>query len=824
MVTSARSRFGGLWLRWSWRDFRSRWVAVVAIALVLAIGTGVYAGLGSTGEWRRQSNDASFGALSMHDLRVTLSPGTFTEQGGLVEAVEGLDAAPSVTGVVERLVVDSQVDTGPVSETESVLVSARLVGMAFGLAHPVNSVWVRDGTAPVDDQSALGSAVVEAKFADHHGLPIQGSITVAGGHTVPYSGLGTAPEDFFYEGPEGTIAAEGELAILYLPLAAAQGISSHPGMVNDVVLTIADGTDRDMVEAQLATMVSDLGLSGLVSTRDDSDAVRVLYEDIDNDQQFWNALSALVLAAAALAAFNLISRIVEAQRREIGIGMALGVPRRQLAIRPLMIGAQVAILGTVAGLGVGVVVGNAFGSLLESVRPLPEHRTPFQFGVYAQAAALGVVIPLAASALPVWRALRVEPIEAIRTGHLTAKGSRLTGWTGRIRLPASTMTQMPIRNVLRTPRRAMLTAVGVGAAITALVAVLGMLDSFDRANQQGNEEFTKGDPDRIVVQLDTFYPDGSDAVTAIADAPSVGHIDTGLRLPTTARAADPDANLDLLVEFLDLDEAVWTPTIEEGSATTERSRAGILLARKAADDLAVDVGGTINLRHPIRTDVGGFAIAETELFVSGIHANPMRTFAFMDLDDASQFGLDGAVNVVQAYPTDDASRSDVQRAVFGLAGVTSSQPVARISEAIDEALDQFLSFLFVTATAVMILALLIAFNATRITVEERQREHATMRAFGLPVRAVIGVVVKESVIIGVVATGIGIGGGLIFLRWMLTSLARTTLPDVGIDAYVSPATIGLAAIVGIVAVAAAPLFLVRRLRHMNLPDTLRVME
>ena len=103
--------------------------------------------------------------------------------------------------------------------------------------------------------------------------------------------------------------------------------------------------------------------------------------------------------------------------------------------------------------------------------------------------------------------------------------------------------------------------------------------------------------------------------------------------------------------------------------------------------------------------------------------------------------------------------------------MTSSQPVARISEAIDEALDQFLSFLFVTAAAVMTLALLIAFNATRITVEERQREHATMRAFGLPVRTVIGVVVKESVIIGIVATGIGIGGGFIFLRWMLASLA-----------------------------------------------------
>ena len=99
-----------------------------------------------------------------------------------------------------------------------------------------------------------------------------------------------------------------------------------------------------------------------------------------------------------------------------------------------------------------------------------------------------------------------------------------------------------------------------------------------------------------------------------------------------------------------------------------------------------------------------------------------------------------------------------------------------------------------------------------------------MRAFGLPVRAVLGVVVKDSVIIGIVATGIGIGGGFIFLRWMLASLASTALPEVGIDTYVSLTTIGIAAIVGIFVVAAAPLLLARRLQRMNVPDNLRVME
>ncbi len=199
--------------------------------------------------------------------------------------------------------------------------------MTFGSTQPVDDVWVRDGTAPSDDV-ADPAAVLEAKFADQRGLPTTGTVAVAGGRVVEYTGLGVAPEDFFYEGPEGTIFAAGELAILYLPLAAAQDLSGHAGLVNDAVVVLVDGADRDAIEAELADAVAALGVSATVSTRDDADAVRVLYEDIDNDQRFWNALSALVLVAAALAAFNLINRIVEAQRREIGIGMALGVSRR----------------------------------------------------------------------------------------------------------------------------------------------------------------------------------------------------------------------------------------------------------------------------------------------------------------------------------------------------------------------------------------------------------------------------------------------------------------------------------------------------------------
>ena len=83
--------------------------------------------------------------------------------------------------------------------------------------------------------------------------------------------------------------------------------------------------------------------------------------------------------------------------------------------------------------------------------PLPVWKTEFQPGVYARAAMLGVVVPLVSAAIPIWRAVRVEPIEAIRTSHLAAR--RPPRLLRRVRIPGSSLNQMPLRTLLRTPRR-----------------------------------------------------------------------------------------------------------------------------------------------------------------------------------------------------------------------------------------------------------------------------------------------------------------------------------------------------------------------------------
>lgn len=803
------------WFRWSWRDLKHNWVSVVTIAVVIAIGTGVFAGLGSTAEWRRQSNDASFSALALHDLRVSLSPGTFTDDGTLEDVIGSIESADKVSAVTERLVVLSQLSAE--TEEDLILVRSRVVGTDMVEDAPVDAIWVRDGTRPEVGETTF---VLEAKFADYHDLPATGSVEVAGGTAVDYVGVGLGPEELFVIGPNGEVFAESDFAHLYMSLESAQNLVGRQGQVNDAVMTLTDPAAADEVAGQIEDELREAGVAGTVTGRDDVDAFRLLYDDIDNDQKIWTALSALILFAAAVAAFNLVSRVVDSQRREIGIGMALGVSRSRLAIRPMLVGVQVGVLGVIAGVIVGLILGVAMESLLRSFLPMPEYRTPFQPAVFGRAAFLGFLVPIAASALPTWNAVRVEPIEAIRTGHLAARGGRLSGLAGRIRLPGSSLQQMPLRNLLRNPRRTTLTILGVAAAITALIAVMGLLDSFESTIDRGAAEVTKVDPDRVVIQLDTFYESDSDVAAAIATAPEVAASDAGLRLPVKFLGDSTDDDIDVLLELLDFENARWVPTLTDQSEPND----GIVIAAKAASDTGAGVGDKLTIRYPERLESGAFTLTTDEFTVTGIHPNPVRNVAYTDLGNADRFGLVGLTNVAQAYPAADATATDIQRAAFTLNGVSSTQPVGRVIEIFDEALEQFVGFLFITSGAVLVLALLIAFNTSRITVDERRREQATMQAFGLPPRSVLGVVVREGVIVGVMATIVGLFAGTAMLTWILRSIAGSTLPDFGIERHVSWTTILVAAVVGIVAVAAAPLLLYRRMRRMNLPDTLRVME
>ena len=816
----SRLRF---WLRWSGRDLRSRWVLVLAIALVIAIGTGIYSGLGSMENWRKASNDASFAALNAHDLEISLTDGTFTPDGSLGRLVRSIPDSGQVAALEERLVVPTQIAVRRPGRAP-LLVPGQVVGSRLGAEGPlIDGVSADRGRALRSSDSGRPVAVLEASFAEHHDLSASGSLRLAGGGPIRYVGQGTSPEYFLVTRPGGGEfgGAEANFAVVFTSLQTAQRAVTGRPVVNDVVLRLDPRADPVAINAQLRSALDASRMTGTVSSQADETAHRVLYKDAEGDQQLFNIFAALILAGAALATFNLATRIVESQRREIGIGMALGVPVRELAIRPLLLGAQIALAGVICGTALGLLAGDIFRGVLEDLLPLPVTRTPFEVSVFMRGALLGLLLPIVATAIPVWRGVRMAPIEAIRVGFRSAKSSGIASLGTHLRLPGSSIAQLPFRNALRAPRRTLMTALGIGAVVTVVVAFLGFVDSFRATVDRSQAEVAQSNPDRIGISLEGFESIHGRAVRTVEHARGVAAVEPWLTLPATLESAH--GSFDAAVSMLDFNSALWHPTVVAGQAPAA-GEPGIVIAEEAARDLGVGVSDQVTIAHPVRSPDGSFGEARTPVKVIGLHPDPFRIYAYVDRSQASAIGMGGLTNELAVQPREGASAAAISRELFGTPGIASVERATATTEFVGDRLDDFIGVLRITVGFALALALLIAFNSTTISADERARENATMLAFGVPVRGAVGLAVGESLLTGLLGTLLGLGGGLLVIGWVVNQTLPDTLPDLGLVVSIGGGSILVAALVGVIAVALAPLLTARRLRRMDVPSTLRVVE
>jgi putative ABC transport system permease protein len=799
-------------LRWAWRDFRARWVQIVATALVLAIGVGGFAGLRGLKAWREQSATQSLTVLRAHDLRVDLIDGGLVQRGRLLDAVGHLRGG-MVAGAEERMVAGSQIDASSASRT--VLVPARLIGIAGPPERAaVDAVALKSGTA----RRAHDAAILDWNFSHHYDLPSHGRVRVAGLGRLAYDGLGVSPQFFLIVDAAGISGAEAGLAVVYLPLAEAEEAAGHPGAVNQLLVRSAPGQDAGelerMLRRDLATALQGKGFT--IARGSQEPVTRILFRDARNDQQTYTLFAILLLAGAALAAFNLVSRVVEAQRREIGIGMALGAQPRTLAVRPLTVGLQIGVLGALLGVPIGIELAGLIKSLLRDALPLPTYASTFPVALYLQGAALALAIPLLAAALPVRRAVQMRPIDAIAVGYRSAKGGAVS-LLRRLHPPGGALAQLPLRNLMRAPRRTLMTLLGLGAVMTAVVAVLGMVDSIGDAADRQQAATLSRSPDRLDVTLSGLLPTDGPAVRRIAATPGVRRAEPGLTVGATADARGHA--LALALTFVDPHSPIWRPSMTKGRLEGP----GIVLAEKAASDLGVSVGDTLQLRHPSRIS-GGMALAETRVRVVGIHADPIRAYAYMDRSRAPALGLVGLADQVTIIPQNGTSPSSLQRALFGRQGVASVRPASSAADALRATVDAYSGAIQMVVFITLGLVLLVAFTSASVAVDEQRREYATMFAFGLPPLSGLRVAMTESLATGVLGTLLGLAAGLAVAAWTVGTLLSGVFPDLGLHTTLTTGSIVATLIIGIGAVALAPLFTFRRLRRMDIPSTLRVRE
>jgi putative ABC transport system permease protein len=243
----------------------------------------------------------------------------------------------------------------------------------------------------------------------------------------------------------------------------------------------------------------------------------------------------------------------------------------------------------------------------------------------------------------------------------------------------------------------------------------------------------------------------------------------------------------------------------------------------AADEVALDVttakkagfrvGDRITLllasgrQQPIVT--GTFGLGESDSLGGA------SIVAFEQKTAERILGRPGEYDAVRIAAADGVSASDLrQRLTQALPGTvevaTGSQIAAESANAVKSGLGFFSTLLLAFAGVALFVGAFLIFNTFSMLVAQRQRELAVLRALGASRNQVTSSVLAEALVVGLLASGIGIALGLLVALGLraLVGTFGATLPAGPL--VVSARTVLLSLVVGVVITAVAALLPARK--------------
>ncbi|HWC68541.1 MAG TPA: FtsX-like permease family protein [Acidimicrobiales bacterium] len=229
----------------------------------------------------------------------------------------------------------------------------------------------------------------------------------------------------------------------------------------------------------------------------------------------------------------------------------------------------------------------------------------------------------------------------------------------------------------------------------------------------------------------------------------------------------------------------------------------VALNAGAAKDGDFEIGDTVK----VTSNAGSREFTLTGIARFGDADSPGgATFALFDLPTAQEFvnerpgELDAVLVRGDGSLSDDELAAEIEAAV-GLSGdievLTGAEITDETQSSVREGLSFFTIFLQAFAFIALFVSVFVIYNVFSITMAQRQRENALLRAVGASSRQVSITMLVEAVVIGLIGSLIGIGLGILLAQLLQSGLeaAGVDIPSSGI--YLQPRTIVVTIVVGL---------------------------
>jgi len=524
-----------------------------------------------------------------------------------------------------------------------------------------------------------------------------------------------------------------------IPLEEAQRLLLQPRRVSLYYLRLRDPSDEARLRSRMSRQFPDLTLSTTTEFADRQDLVKYLAAVA------WG-IAALAVIIGGLVMMNTLLMSVLERTREIGLLRAVGWRRGQ--VMRLILGESLvfALLGGLLGTALGVV---GVSLLRGSGTSFGAYGGQFTPQLFMQAYATVVVLGLVGGMYPAWWASRLLPLEALRYegGAGDARAAGQVPWAG-----------MAIRSLLRRRTRTLLTALGIGVGIAAIVALGGIAEGYIKTFTQ---MMVGSQADLMALEADASdmgYSSIDERVGARLSAlPGVEAV-SGVGF---AFASTQDAPIFLLMGYNPREFGIRRYKVVEGRPLTTNRQ--ILLGHKVAESMGLQVGDTFRILDSAFRVVGIYETGQAVEESSGV----------ITLRDVQR--LAGRPHQVGMYgikvgdPDKVGEMLDYLDAQFPEIEVSLSSEFAESlpdMERMNTMIDQIVLMAVLLGGVGML-------NTMLMSVLERTREIGVLRALGWRRRQVVGQILRESLLLGVVGGVCGILLGMGFV------LALQRIPFVG---------------------------------------------
>ncbi len=779
--------------------FRELWrlkAQVVAVALVIASGAAVLIMSLTTIEALEETTVAYYERARFADVFATAkrAPEYLRRE---------IAAIPGVSLVETRIVEGAVLDVAGFEEP----VIGQLNSLPEFGPQLLNNLVIRSGR--LVEPGRPDEVVVNEPFAEAHGLePGDSFDAVLRGRKRTLQVVGTAlsPEFVYAIAPGGLMPDDKRFGILWMGRDALAAAFDLEGSFNNVSLSLVPDTDEKEVIERLDDLLSPYGGTGAYA-RADQISNWFLESEIGQLKNMSQLLPSIFLAVAAFLTNMVMTRLIETERREIGLLKAFGYGNLEIGWHYAKMVLFIGVIGVLVGSFTGAWLGHWNTEIYANF-----YRFPFLYyqpgpNAFVIAGGISLAAALAGSLAAVRRATRLPPAEAMQPPAPPTYRRTWASGTSIARM-LDEPTRMILRRVFRWPLRAFLASTGLAMSIAVLIMALQWADAID-----------------ALAEITFVKAQHQDATVAFNDLQPYDIIQDFKHLPGVL-SAEPYRQVAARLGNGPLSErqaiigvpkgATLSPVYDVGQEHIEIKAGGLVLSGKLAELLDVKAG------EDVFVEVLEARRPQVSLPVARIFETYIGKPAYMDIEALNRLmKTSRSVNGLH-LAVDPAQRSELLRRLKEIPGISAilfrQASIDTFYETMGETIFIFIGFFVVFA---MTLAVGVTYNSIRIALSEQARVLATLRVLGFSRWEISYILLGEIGLLTwfAVPLGVIIGFGL---SWYMVSAFETELYRVPM--VIHDTTYGKAMLIALLTTLACAAFVRRRLDHLDLIAVLKTRE